>query len=197
MALDEASDKGDVPTTLMNGNKKSSLDDSVKGSDRRGIGLYNEDGCSELKVHEAQYKASLENVAQISTKNSNENKQFDADDLEKQNEAAENGADGFDFHNTPNEDYDDIGHGKGDHLDVEIQKMLVTLWSHLIFLTMVTRIGMWLRWRKCQPIHMKTLLCTCKILKLSMEDSLQEQSDPKRKAKRRKHSGKISVFLGK
>ncbi|KAG6672441.1 hypothetical protein I3842_16G057700 [Carya illinoinensis] len=176
MALDEASDKGDVPTTLMNGNKKSSLDDSVKGSDRRGIGLYNEDGCSELKVHEAQYKASLENVAQISTKNSNENKQFDADDLEKQNEAAENGADGFDFHNTPNEDYDDIGHGKGDHLDVEIQKMLVTLWSHLIFLTMVTRIGMWLRWRKCQPIHMKTLLCTCKILKLSMEDSLQEHS---------------------
>ncbi|KAG6626863.1 probable hexosyltransferase MUCI70 [Carya illinoinensis] len=119
-ATNEASDKGDVPTTLMNGNKKSSLDDSTNGSDRRGVGLYNEAGRSELKVYEAQYKASLEDVGQISSENGNSNQLFDAEDLKRQTEMVDTDDeydDGFGFHDGRNEDYDDNGHGKGDHFD--------------------------------------------------------------------------------
>lgn len=119
-ATNDASDKGDVLVQMKNGNKKSSLDDSTNGSDRRGVGLYNEAGRSELKVYEAQYKASLEDVGQTSSENGNSNQLFDAEDLKKQTEVVDTDDeydDGFGFHDGKNEDYDDNGHGKGDHFD--------------------------------------------------------------------------------
>lgn len=111
--------KGDDLMRMKNSNKKSSIDDSVKGSDRRGIGLYNEAGRNELKIYEAQYEASLENVGKLSMENENNNQLFDPEDLGKQDDLAEafdEYDDGFDFHDAQMDD--DTGHGKGDHLDV-------------------------------------------------------------------------------
>lgn len=120
-ANDEPSDNGDIPLRMKNGNKKSSSDDSVNGSDRRGIGLYNEAGRNELKRYEEQYEASLRNVGHFAMGNGSRNQLFNAEDLEKENEAAETDDeydDGFDFHDARNEDYDDAGHGEGEHLGV-------------------------------------------------------------------------------
>lgn len=116
---DETYDKGDDLMRMKNGNKKSSIDDSVKGSERRGIGLYNEAGRNELKIYEAQYEASLENVGKLSIGNGNKIQLFDPEDLEKLNDVADfddEYDDGFDIHDARKDD--DSEHGKGDHLDV-------------------------------------------------------------------------------
>ncbi|XP_059454351.1 uncharacterized protein LOC132184652 [Corylus avellana] len=118
-ATDKASD--DVLVKMRNGNKKPSLGDSIKGSHQRSIGLYNEDGRDELKMYEAQYEASLENVGRTSTESGSKDQLSDVEDLEKQDEvvdADDEYDDGFDFHDARKEDYDDIGDEKGDHLDV-------------------------------------------------------------------------------
>lgn len=119
-AANEASDKGDVLVKMKNGNKKPSLDESTNGSDRRGIGLYNEAGRSELKVYEAQYQASLEDWGQKSSENGNSNELFDAEDLNRQTEVTDTDDeydDGFGFHDARNEDYEYDGHRKVDHFD--------------------------------------------------------------------------------
>ncbi|KAF3943010.1 hypothetical protein CMV_030393 [Castanea mollissima] len=119
MDSNDETHKGDDLMRMKNSNKKSSIDDSVKGSDRRGIGLYNEAGRNELKIYEAQYEASLENVGKLSMENENNNQLFDPEDLGKQDDVAEafdEYDDGFDFHDAQMDD--DTGHGKGDYLDV-------------------------------------------------------------------------------
>ena len=162
MDSNDETHKGDDLMRMKNSNKKSSIDDSTKGSDRRGIGLYNEARRNELKIYEAQYEASLENVWKLSTENENNNQLFDPEDWGKQDDVAEafdEYDDGFDFHDAQTDD--DTGHGKGDYLDVVNSQNEDSgdSRSPLIFLVPEGSIRMWLRiWMKPLPIHMRILL---------------------------------------
>jgi hypothetical protein len=211
-SIDEASDKGDVPVKMRNANKKSSLDDSIKGSDRRSIGLYNEDGRNELKMYEAQYEASLENVGRTSTESGSKDQLSDVEVLEKQDEVADvddEYDDGFDFHDARKEDYDDIGHGKGDHLDVANSHNEHSRNSRESsdFLSVETK-----NRNVAEEVEKTSTNSYEKDSSLNLRDfdnvntksryvgvierqSTKPRTDSKRKAKRRKYSGKISDFF--
>jgi hypothetical protein len=213
-SIDEASDKGDVPVKMRNANKKSSLDDSIKGSDRRSIGLYNEDGRNELKMYEAQYEASLENVGRTSMESGSKDQLSDVEVLEKQDEVADvddEYDDGFDFHDARKEDYDDIGHGKGDHLDVANSHNEHSRNSRESsdFLSVETK-----NRNVAEEVEKTSTDSYEKDSSLNLRDfdnvntksryvgvierqSTRPRTDSKRKAKRRKYSGKISDFLCK
>lgn len=211
-AIDEASDKSDVPMKMKNGNNKSSLDDSIKGSYRRSIGLYNEDGRNELKMYEAQYEASLENVGRTSTESGHKDQLSDVEELEKQDEVADDEYDdGFDFHDARKEDYDDIGHGKGDHLDVANSHNEDSRNSRE--LSDVLSVGTKNR-NVAEDVEKTSTNSNEKDSSLNLLDldnvstnsryvgvikgqSIKLRSDSKRKAKRRKYSGEISDFLCK
>lgn len=120
-STDEATVKDVVMVKDKNVEKKSAFDgSSVKGSDRRSVGLYNEAGRNELKMYEAEYEASLKNSGTSIEDGVHQNQQFD-EDLEKQNEAVDGideYDDGIDYHDAHVDEYDDARHEEGDHFDV-------------------------------------------------------------------------------
>ena len=206
---DETYDKGDDLMRMKNGNKKPSIDDSVKGSERRGIGLYNEAGRNELKIYEAQYEASLENVGKLSIGNGNKIQLFDPEDLEKLNDVADfddEYDDGFDIHDARKDD--DSEHGKGDHLDVansrnedggdsrESSDFLSTGSRHRHVAEEVEETST--NPHKDSSLKSRNFdnaNTNSRHVSVIGRQSTRTRSDSKRKAKRRKYSGKISVFL--
>lgn len=120
-SADEAAVKDVILVKDKNVEKKSALDgSSVKGSDRRSVGLYNEAGRNELKMYEAEYEASLKNLGTSVEDGVQQNQQVDGD-LEKQNEAVDGideYDDGIDYHDAHVDEYDDVRHEEGDHFDV-------------------------------------------------------------------------------
>ncbi|KAK9271074.1 hypothetical protein L1049_026663 [Liquidambar formosana] len=115
-AREGSTDKGHVPVKVKNDDKKFPFDDSRKGSDQRGIGLYNEAGRDELKMYEAEYEASLQNVGQSRKEHSKENQLSDDADLGVQHEAVnvdDEYDDGIDSHDARMEEYDDTRHDNG------------------------------------------------------------------------------------
>ncbi|KAL5558449.1 hypothetical protein UlMin_034660 [Ulmus minor] len=107
-AGNEAKDNGDAPVKVKNGKEKTVVLGSRKGSDGKGIGLYNEAGRDELKMYEKEYEASLKNPG--SSLDVNKNKQFDDEDLEKQKnpvDSFDEYDDGIDYHDAHGDEYDD------------------------------------------------------------------------------------------
>lgn len=211
-ATDKASD--DVLVKMRNGNKKPNLGDSIKGSHQRSIGLYNEDGRDELKMYEAQYEASLENVGQTSTESGSKDQLSDVEDLEKQDEvvdADDEYDDGFDFRDARKEDYDDIGDEKGDPLDVanSYNEDSRNSRESSDFLSVETK-----NRNVAEEVEKTSTNSYENDSSLNLRDfanvntnsryvgvierkSTRSRSDSKRKAKHRKYSGKISDFLCK
>lgn len=107
---DEAAHMTDVSVDVKNSDKKSVNDDFPKSSNKKA-GLYNEAGRNELKIYEAEYEASLKN-----------NRQSNDENLEKRNEAIDADDeydDGIDSHETQMEEYDDTRHQNGDNFSEE------------------------------------------------------------------------------
>lgn len=118
-ATDEATVKEHVPVKVKNVEKSALDGSSVKGSDRRGVGLYNEAGRNELKMYEAEYEASLKNSGTSFAEGVHHQQQFD-EDLEKQNEAVDGideYDDGIDYHDAHVDDYGEARHAEGGHSD--------------------------------------------------------------------------------
>ncbi|KAF3445401.1 hypothetical protein FNV43_RR10577 [Rhamnella rubrinervis] len=120
-STDEATVKDVVLVKDKNVEKKYALDgSSVKGSDRRSVGLYNEAGRNELKMYEAEYEASLKNSGTSIEDGVHQNQQFD-EHLEKRNEAVDGideYDDGIDYHDAHVDEYDDARYEEEDHFDV-------------------------------------------------------------------------------
>lgn len=121
-STDKATVKGAVSMKDKHGEKNSALEGlSVKGSDRKSVGLYNEAGRNELKMYEAEYEASLKSTGNSFKVGIHRNQQND-EDLENQNEAADaidEYDDGIDYNDARVDEYDDDArHEEGDHSDV-------------------------------------------------------------------------------
>uniref|UniRef100_A0A5B6Z9B4 TOD1/MUCI70 glycosyltransferase-like domain-containing protein n=1 Tax=Davidia involucrata TaxID=16924 RepID=A0A5B6Z9B4_DAVIN len=119
-ARDGSMDKVRVPLKGKNSDKKSFVDESHKGLDRRGVGLYNEAGRDELKMYEAEYEASLKSVGQSRGEHSDANKlsNVDVGIQSEEVDADDEYDDGIDSHDARTEEYDDHEHDNGDHSDV-------------------------------------------------------------------------------
>ncbi|KAH9757909.1 transmembrane protein (DUF616) [Citrus sinensis] len=120
-ATDKSIGTGHASVKVDSGNEKLSVDDPHKGSDRKGVGLYNEAGRNELKMYEAEYEASLKNAGLSGNLNGNENQQsgdkiigVNSEPIDVDDEYDDN----VEFHDTRIGEYDDSGHDKGDHSDV-------------------------------------------------------------------------------
>ncbi|CAL1409996.1 unnamed protein product [Linum trigynum] len=84
-------------------NVKPKMPQSVasKGLDKKGTGLYNENGRKELIKYEAEYEASVKNVGQSTAQNGGRSQLLEDEDLEEQNEAGDSDNDyddGIDSH---------------------------------------------------------------------------------------------------
>ncbi|GLU06774.1 hypothetical protein SLE2022_237720 [Rubroshorea leprosula] len=115
---DESLERGRSFMNVKNENKVASRD-SVRGSARRGVGLYNEAGRHELRKYEAEYEASLKNVGQYQKENGSDNQQSDKEGVgmhDEENDADDQFDDGIDIDDLWMEEYNDSGHGK-DNLD--------------------------------------------------------------------------------
>jgi hypothetical protein len=76
--------------------------------DRKGVGLYNEDGRKELKMYEKEYEASLKSTGNLGNKSDIKNLLLDDEDNGEQNGAADSENDyddGIDFHDPRTEEY--------------------------------------------------------------------------------------------
>ncbi|KAL9382490.1 hypothetical protein Peur_025525 [Populus x canadensis] len=76
--------------------------------DRKGVGLYNEDGRKELKMYEKEYEASLKSTGNLGNKSDIKNLLLDDEDNGEQNGAADSENDyddGIDFHDPRMEEY--------------------------------------------------------------------------------------------
>lgn len=120
-ATDKSIGTGHASVKVDSGDEKISVDDPRKGSDRKGVGLYNEAGRNELKMYEAEYEASLKNAGLSGNLNGNENQQsgdkiigVNSEPIDVDDEYDDN----VEFHDTRIGEYDDSGHDKGDHSDV-------------------------------------------------------------------------------
>lgn len=107
--------------------KKSSFAESHKGSNHRGIGLYNEAGRDELKMYEAEYEASLKGAGRSRNEDRDKN-QLSNDAVvgihDEEVDADDEYDDGIDSHDSRAEDYDDAGHGQGDHKNVALSHVV-------------------------------------------------------------------------
>ncbi|CAL1363400.1 unnamed protein product [Linum trigynum] len=82
---------------------KTSQSYDSKGLDKKGSGLYNENGRKELIKYEAQYEASIRSVGQSTAQNGGRSQLLEDDDLEEQNEAGDSDNeydDGIDSHDS-------------------------------------------------------------------------------------------------
>ncbi|KAJ6859120.1 hypothetical protein NC652_041423 [Populus alba x Populus x berolinensis] len=76
--------------------------------DRKGVGLYNEDGRKELKMYEKEYEASLKSMGNLGNKSDIKNLLLDDEENGEQNGAADSENDyddGIDFHDPRTEEY--------------------------------------------------------------------------------------------
>nr|XP_034924627.1 uncharacterized protein LOC118056511 isoform X2 [Populus alba] len=76
--------------------------------DRKGVGLYNEDGRKELKMYEKEYEASLKSTVNLGNKSDIKNLLLDDEENGEQNGAADSENDyddGIDFHDPRTEEY--------------------------------------------------------------------------------------------
>ncbi|KAL5845999.1 hypothetical protein ACOSQ3_009523 [Xanthoceras sorbifolium] len=108
-------------TGHVNANKKVSFDDPLKGSNQKGVGLYNEAGRNELKMYEAEYEASLKTVGQLENGNGNKNHQSNDKDFGAHREAIDADDeydDNIEFDGTQVKENEDYGHEKADQSNV-------------------------------------------------------------------------------
>ncbi|XP_024027063.1 uncharacterized protein LOC112093237 [Morus notabilis] len=120
-AGDEAKDNGNASGKGKNFEKKSVSAGSHKGSDGKGVGLYNEAGRDELKMYEAEYEASLKNSRNFLQEDVQQNRQSDDEHLEKQNDVVDSFDeydDGIDYHDVRGDEYDDTRLDKEESFDV-------------------------------------------------------------------------------
>ncbi|KAK3170369.1 hypothetical protein Dsin_000189 [Dipteronia sinensis] len=108
-------------TGHVNADKKVSFDDPLKGSDQKGVGLYNEAGRNELKLYEAEYEASLKTVGHSENENGNQNRQSNDKDFGVHSEAIDvddEYDDNIELDGTQVKENEDYGHEKADQSDV-------------------------------------------------------------------------------
>lgn len=120
-ARDESAGTVHVSVKLNDSDKRNSLDDPHNGSERKGVGLYNEAGRNELKMYEAEYEASLKSAGQSGNDNGNKNQQSNDKEFGVHSESIDvddEYDDNIEVHGTKFEEYDDSGNGKGDHSDL-------------------------------------------------------------------------------
>lgn len=106
---------------MRNENLEISLDDPVKGSGRKGGGLYNEAGRNELKKYEAEYEASLGNGVQTRNEHGNSDQLLDGKNSESHHEDVDSDAEysnAIDSHDFRMEEYDDSSNDNEEHFDV-------------------------------------------------------------------------------
>jgi hypothetical protein len=100
---DESSEKGHNSVKV-----KNDKEEAVRVEDRKGAGLYNEDGRKELKIYEKEYEASLKNTGKLTKENEIKNLLLDDEDDVDQNGAADSENeydDGIDSHDRHMEEY--------------------------------------------------------------------------------------------
>ena len=100
---DESSEKGHNSVKV-----KNDKEEAVSVEDRKGAGLYNEDGRKELKMYEKEYEASLKNTGKLTKENEIKNLLLDDEDDVDQNGAADSENeydDGIDSHDRHMEEY--------------------------------------------------------------------------------------------
>lgn len=89
-----------------------SREESGKGLDQRGVGLYNEDGMKELRMYEAEYEASLRN-----RENGGKSRLLEDEDSEERREVVEMDNeydDGIDFLDARVGEFGDLQNGRAD-----------------------------------------------------------------------------------
>ncbi|XP_011038141.1 PREDICTED: uncharacterized protein LOC105135119 [Populus euphratica] len=100
---DESREKGHNSVEM-----KNDKEDALRVEDRKGAGLYNEDGRKELKMYEKEYEASLKNTGKLRKENEIKNLLLDDEDNVDQNGAADSENeydDGIDSHDRHMEEY--------------------------------------------------------------------------------------------
>ncbi|XP_061946393.1 uncharacterized protein LOC133670016 [Populus nigra] len=100
---DESSEKGHNSVKV-----KNDKEEAVRVEDRKGAGLYNEDGRKELKMYEKEYETSLKNTGKLRKENEIKNLLLDDEDDVDQNGAADRENeydDGIDSHDRHMEEY--------------------------------------------------------------------------------------------
>ncbi|KAL9379822.1 hypothetical protein Peur_028304 [Populus x canadensis] len=100
---DESSEKGHNSVKV-----KNDKEEAVRVEDRKGAGLYNEDGRKELKMYEKEYETSLKNTGKLTKENEIKNLLLDDEDDVDQNGAADRENeydDGIDSHDRHMEEY--------------------------------------------------------------------------------------------
>lgn len=120
-AGDVGNHNGDAWAKSKNVEKKSVDVGSHKGSDGKGVGLYNEAGRDELKMYEAEYEASLKNSRNPLKEDVKQDQRSDNEHLEKQNaevESFDEYDDGIDYHDVHGDEYDDIRLDKEGNFDL-------------------------------------------------------------------------------
>ncbi|KAF9670647.1 hypothetical protein SADUNF_Sadunf13G0090600 [Salix dunnii] len=99
----ESSEKGHNSVKVKNGKEEA-----PRVEDRKGAGLYNEDGRKELKMYEKEYEASLKNTGKLKKQNEIKNLLLDDEDEVDKNGAADSENeydDGIDSHDRHMEEY--------------------------------------------------------------------------------------------
>ncbi|KAG6751116.1 hypothetical protein POTOM_045634 [Populus tomentosa] len=111
---DESSEKGHNSVKV-----KNDKEEVLRVEDRKGAGLYNEDGRKELKMYEKEYEDSLKNTGKLRKENEIKNLLLDDEDDVDQNGAADSEDeydDGIDSHDRHMEEYGgDSEPNKEDH----------------------------------------------------------------------------------
>ncbi|XP_034897008.2 uncharacterized protein, partial [Populus alba] len=100
---DESSEKGHNSVKV-----KNHKEEALRVEDRKGAGLYNEDGRKELKMYEKEYEDSLKNTGKLRKENEIKNLLLDDEDDVDQNGAADSENeydDGIDSHDRHMEEY--------------------------------------------------------------------------------------------
>ena len=192
--VDDRDEASDASTKVKSFDKKSADVGSRKGSEGKGVGLYNEAGRDELKMYEAEYEASLKNAR--SKEDDQQNQQLDDEHLEKPNDIVDifdEYDDGIDYHDAHGDDYDDTGHDKGEDLDMENPRYEVNVSQKVESVSVKPH-------EEESSEHSQNLDEAGKKSKdvsAANSHSLKKsRPDSKRKGKRRKFSGNALFFLG-
>uniref|UniRef100_A0A6N2LSZ4 TOD1/MUCI70 glycosyltransferase-like domain-containing protein n=1 Tax=Salix viminalis TaxID=40686 RepID=A0A6N2LSZ4_SALVM len=101
----ESSEKGNNLVRVKNYKEKVK---AKRVEDRKGVGLYNEDGRKELKMYEKEYEASLKSTGKLGNKSDINFLLLDDEDTGEQNGAVDSENDyndGIDFHDPRMEEY--------------------------------------------------------------------------------------------
>ncbi|KAL3638736.1 hypothetical protein CASFOL_016643 [Castilleja foliolosa] len=106
-----------IHTPVKNRDKNRSNDRSHEASGHRGSSLYNEAGRNELKTYEAEYEASLKNVAESTDMHDYQNQKSEDTNRKEHRELeeADEYDDGIDLQDDQMEEGDDVGHVDKDH----------------------------------------------------------------------------------